>query len=234
MGAQGPVPGNGQRLGIFLGIPSFPALVTGYRALLDAQPDMQVVGVLDDQASLRDQVAQSTADVVITECLPYVNTGCVSIAAIETIRAAKPGVRILAVECRCGSDQFSLAIKAGADGFLTREAHPVDVLDAVHRVARGETYVSPAIVTRMVNTYVLRSPDATQEDAYESLSERSREIFRLVAFGHTNREIARTLHLSEQTVHNHRAAIMEKLGFHDRVDLLKYALRRGVIQAAEL
>ena len=86
----------------------------------------------------------------------------------------------------------------------------------------------------MVNTYVLRAPDAAAEDAFETLSERSREVLRLAAFGHTNREIARTLHLSEQTVHNHRATIMEKLGFHDRVDLLRYALRRGVIQATEL
>jgi two-component system response regulator NreC len=233
-GTRAPMEGNGRQLAVFLAIGGFPALVTGYRALLDAQPDVQVVGVLEDPATLREEVARSTADVVVTECLPYASSGCVSFQAIETIRAAKPSARILAVECRCGSEQYSLAIKAGADGFLTREAQPADVLDAVHRIARGETYVSPAIVTRMVNTYVLRSPEAAQEDAYEALSERSREIFRMVAFGHTNREIARALHLSEQTVHNHRAAIMEKLGFHDRVDLLKYALRRGVIQAAEL
>ncbi len=234
MGASGPVPDDCRRLGIFLGIPDFPALVAGYRALIDAQPDMQVVGVVDDRATLPDGVAGSTADLVVTECLPYSGTGCASFQGIEAIRAAKPTIKILAIECRCGSEQFSLAIKAGADGFLTREAQPADVLDAMHRIARGETYVSPAIVTRMVNTYVLRTSDAAPEDAYESLNDRSREIFRLVAFGHTNREIARTLHVSEQTVHNHRAAIMQKLGFHDRVDLLKYALRRGVIQAGEL
>jgi DNA-binding NarL/FixJ family response regulator len=233
MGAYRAGAGDGERPGVFLCIAGFPALVAGYRALLDAQPDLCVVGVLEDGEPLRDQVARSAADVVVSECLPYGSAGCVSFQAIETIRAAKPGVKILAIECRCGSDQFSLAIKAGADGFLTREAQPVDVLDAIHRILRGETYVSPAIVTRMVNTYVLRSPEAA-EDAYDALSERSREIFRLAAMGHTNREIARVLHLSEQTVHNHRATIMEKLGFHDRVDLLKYALRRGVIQAAEL
>jgi DNA-binding NarL/FixJ family response regulator len=234
MGARGPVPLDGQRQGVFLGIASFPALVAGYRAVIDSQPDLEVVGVLDDPAALHDEVAGSPADVVITECLPYTSSGCVSSQAIETIRAAKPAAKILAIECRCGSEQFSLAIKAGADGFLTREAQPADVLDALHRILRGETYVSPAIVTRMVNTYVLGSTGAPADDVLESLSERSREIFRLAAFGHTNREIARALHLSEQTVHNHRATIMEKLGCHDRVDLVKYALRRGVIQAAEL
>jgi DNA-binding NarL/FixJ family response regulator len=233
MRADEPGTADGERPGVFLCIAAFPALVAGYRALLDAQPDLRVVGVLQDGEPLREQLDRSAADVVITECLPYGGAGCVSFQAVEAIRAAKPGVKILAVECRCGSEQFSLAIKAGADGFLTREAQPVDVLDAVHRVLRGETYVSPAIVTRMVNTYVLRSPNAS-EDAYASLSERSQEIFRLAAMGHTNREIARVLHVSEQTVHNHRASIMEKLGVHDRVELLKYALRHGVIQAAEL
>lgn len=234
MGADGSVSGNGHPVAVFLGIDDFPALVAGYRALIDAQPDMRVVGVLDDPASLHDQVAGTTADVVITECLPYSSTGCVSFQAIETIRAASGSVKILAIECRCGSEQFSLAIRAGADGFLTREAQPADVLDAVRRIVRGETYVSPAIVTQMVNTYVLRTPEAAQAGAYEALSDRSREIFRLVAYGQTNREIARALRVSEQTVHNQRAAIMEKLGLHDRMDLLKYALRHGVIQMADL
>jgi DNA-binding NarL/FixJ family response regulator len=195
---------------------------------------MAITAVLDDRTALRDQVTRTPADVVITECLPYATTGCTSFQAIEEIRTAKPTMKILAIGCRCGSDGFSLALKAGADGFLTREAQPVDVVDAVRRITRGETYVSPAIVTRMVNAYVLRDPEAERADPYETLSERSREVLRLAAYGHTNREIARTLHLSEQTVHSHRAAVMEKLGFHDRVELLRYALRRGVIQATEL
>jgi DNA-binding NarL/FixJ family response regulator len=234
MGMTPPEPGNGRALGVLLAIFDFPLLVTGYRRLIDAQPDMAVVGALDERTGLRDQVARTAADVVITECMPYAVAGCASFQAVEEIRSAKPGLKILAIDCRCGSDQFSLAIKAGADGFVTREAQAADIVDAVHRIARGETYVSPAIVTRMVNTYVLHGPAAAPDDPYETLSERSREVLRLAAYGHTNREIARTLHLSEQTVHSHRASIMEKLGFHDRVELLRYALRRGVIQATEL
>ncbi len=234
MGVTGQGPADGRLLNVLLAIFDFPMLVAGYRAVIAAQPDMVIVGALDDSTSLREQVGRTPADVVITECLPNGTTGCTSFQAIEALRAAKPGLKILAIECRCGTEQFSLALKAGADGFLTREAEAVDVVDAVHRIARGETYVSPAIVTRMVNTYVLRGPDPSTEDPYETLSERSREVLRLAAYGHTNREIARTLHLSEQTVHSHRASIMEKLGFHDRVELLRYALRRGVIQAAEL
>ncbi len=234
MGVTAPEPGNGRALGVLLAIFDFPMIVAAYRAVIDAQADMAVVGALDDRTALRDQLTRTPAAVVITECMPYAISGCSSFQAIEEIRSAKPGLKILAIGCRGGSDEFSLAIKAGADGFLTREAQPVDVVDALHRITRGETYVSPAIVTRMVNTYVLRGPDPSPEDPYETLSERSREVLRLAAYGHTNREIARTLHLSEQTVHSHRATIMEKLGFHDRVELLRYALRRGVIQATEL
>lgn len=226
--------GNGRAVSVLLAIFDFPMIVAAYRSVIEAQPDMAVTAVLDDRSALRDQVMRTPADVVITECMPYAIAGCTSFQAIEEIRTAKPAMKILAIGCRCGSDGFSLAIKAGADGFLTREAQPVDVVDALHRVACGETYVSPAIVTRMVNAYVLRDPEAERADPYETLSERSREVLRLAAYGHTNREIARTLHLSEQTVHSHRATIMEKLGFHDRVELLRYALRRGVIQATEL
>ncbi|TAK03119.1 MAG: response regulator transcription factor, partial [Chloroflexota bacterium] len=90
------------------------------------------------------------------------------------------------------------------------------------------------LVTRMVNTYVLRSPEHSLEDAYDTLTDREHEVLLLAAVGHTNREIARALHLSEQTVHNYRATVMEKLGFHDRVELLKFAIRRGVLNVADL
>ena len=223
----------GPRLGVLLAIFDFPALVAGYRALIGSQPDMAVVDVLDDRDALRERAARTAADLAITECHPYPSSGCASFQAIETVRAGNPAIKVLAIESRPGSEQFSLAIKAGASGFLNREAEPVDVLDAIHCVARGDMYVSPVIVTRMVNAFVLRAPD-TDGDAYDTLSERAREVLRLAAYGHSNREIARTLHISEQTVHNHRATIMERLGFHDRVELLRFALRRGVIEAAEL
>ena len=208
-------------------------LSAGYRAVIDAEPDMAVVGEVEDQESMAEQLERVPADVVVTETLPF-NRGCRTTQAIEAIRAARPATKILALECRLSSEQFALALKAGADGFLTREAQATEVVDAIRCVSHGETYVSPAIVTRMVNTYVLRTSPATLEDAYDTLSEREREVLLLAAVGHTNREIARTFHLSEQTVHNYRARIMEKLGFHDRVDLLKFAIRRGLIEVGDL
>ncbi len=234
MRSNGHAPNGREKLGVLLAIFDFPMLNAGLRDVIDAEPDMQVIGEVAGRDAMREEIARTTADVVIAECLPFDRSGCSTFQTIESIRAARPGTKILAMECRCSSEQFSLAIKAGADGFLTREAQASDIVNALRSVARGETYVSPAIVTRMVNTYVLKSPQGTLEDPYETLSEREREVMLLAAVGHTNREIARTLHLSEQTIHNYRANVMEKLGFHDRVELLKYAIRRGLLNVADL
>ena len=227
-------PTTGSTLGVLLAIFAFPMLNVGLRDVIDAEPDMAVIGEVARRETLRDEMARAHADVVIAECLPFDRSGCGSFESIESIRAAQPTTKILALECRCGSEQFSLALKAGADGFLTREAQAADVVTALRSVARGQTYVSPSIVTKMVNTYVLKSPQGILEDPYESLGEREREVMLLAGIGHTNREIARTLHLSEQTIHNYRATVMEKLGLHDRVELLKYAIRRGLIDVADL
>ena len=234
MRASEPATPAGRKLGVLLAIFDFPVLNLGFRAVIDGEPGMRVVGEIDDRASLREGIVASGADVVITECEPFAVGTCSTVETLETIRSVDPRLRIIALECRCGGDQFSRALKAGADGFLTREAQPSDVVTAIQYVSRGQTYVSPAIVTSMVNTYVLRAADPGLEDPYETLSDRERDVLLLAAVGHTNREIARTFRVSEQTVHNYRANIMEKLGFHDRLELLKFALRRGVISPADL
>ncbi len=224
----------GHKLGVVLAIADFPILNAALRAVIDAEPDMAVVGEIADQATMREQIEASVADIVVTDCLPFNGCGHSTFETIEAIRAAKPGAKILALGCLGGSEQFSLALKAGANGFLTRSAQLADVVNAVRCISRGQTYVSPAIVTRMVNTYLLKTTGGYLDDPYDSLSEREREVLLLAAAGNTNREIARILHLSEQTVHHHRAYLMEKLGFHDRVELLKYAIRRGVLDVADL
>ena len=225
---------NGEKLRVLLAIFDFPLVNAGLRAAIDSQLDMRVVGEAANHAELQTLMETVPADVAVAECLPYTRESCSIFQAIESIRSTNPALKILALECRTGAEQFSLALKAGADGFLTRESEPADVVAALRCLARGETYISPSLVTKMVNTYVLRSPDHSLEDVYDTLSDREREVLLLAAVGHTNREIAKALHLSEQTVHNYRAAVMEKLGFHDRVELLKYAIRRGVLSVADL
>jgi two-component system, NarL family, response regulator NreC len=224
------------KIAVQLAIFDFPMLVAGFRSVIGGELDMEVTGIAHAIDGIPEMLARAQADVVVAECQPLSAPGSSTFEAIEKVRAAAPNAKIIALECRSGtgSEQFSMALKAGADGFLTREAEPSDLVAALRSVSRGQTYVSPSIVTRMVNTYVLRSPDAPVEDVYATLSEREKEVLLLAAVGHTNREIAKVFHLSEQTVHNYRANIMEKLGFHDRTELLKYAIRRGLISVADL
>ena len=219
---------------VALAIADVPLLRLGIRTAIEVEPDMEVVAEIDSRTGLVDRLRESDAAVVVTDAASL-DGGRVTMATIEALRRAVPELRILALEGRAGGDHYTLVLRAGADGYLTRDAGPADVVAAIRCVRDGETYVSPSLVTRMINTYVLRRGSAqTVEDAYETLTDREREVLLLAATGHTNRDIAQIVHLSEQTVHNYRASGMEKLGFHDRVELLKYALRRGVISVADL
>jgi two-component system response regulator NreC len=179
------------------------------------------------------QAKSSSPAVIILEYEAFAALGCGTPEVIEEVRSAAPGAKIIALDCRCATEQFSVALKAGAAGILTREALADDVVSAVRAVAAGHTYVSPAIVTRMVDTYV-RGKSEAADDPYDLLTDRERQILLLAAMGHTNRDIARSLHVSEQAVHSNRANLMEKLGLHDRVELLRYTVKRGLLNPSVL
>jgi DNA-binding NarL/FixJ family response regulator len=225
---------NGDKLAVLLGIVDFPMLGGAFRSLITGEPDMRVVAEIGCRDDLISQARATCADVVLTECEPFGGVGCPNFETLEAIRDACPDTRIIALDCRRAAEQFSVALKAGANGYLTREATGEDVVAAIRSVAAGHTYVSPAIVTRMIDTYVRRTPDAAFDDPYDTLTAREREILLLAAMGHTNRDIARSLHLSEQTIHSHRASVMEKLDLHDRVELLRYSIRRGLLNPSTL
>jgi two-component system, NarL family, response regulator NreC len=230
-----PEPGDpNPMLGVMLAITDFPMLSSAFRAVIDGQPDMRVVGEATGRETLAERAAEMRPDVVVLECESMGGFGCGTYDAIDAIHAVCPDAKVIALDCRCAGEQFSVALKAGANGFLTRDAQDADVIAAVRGVAAGHTYVSPAIVTRMVDTYVRKSPDSSLDDPYETLTDRERQILLLAAMGHTSREIARSLGLSEQTVHSNRANVMEKLGLHDRVELLRYTVRRGLLSASTL
>ena len=231
-----PTNGSGEapRLGVLLAIVDFPMLSAAFRGVIDGEHDMHVVGEVTNRETFIPDLVAAGPDIVVMECEAFGGFGCATFESVEAVRAACPHAKIIALDCRCAAEQFSIALKAGANGFLTREAHEPDVVDAIRSVAAGHTYVSPTIVTRMVNTYVRRTPDAGLDDPYEALTEREREILLLASMGHTNRDIARSLQLSEQTVHYHRANVMEKLGLHDRVELLRFTVRRGLLNPANL
>ena len=216
-----------------LAIVDFPMLSAAFRKVIDAERDMDVVVEATKREAVLSQARSASPDVIILEYEAVATAGAVTTRAIDEVHAAAPGAKIIALDCRCATEGFASALKAGANGILTREALEDDVVSAVRAVAAGYTYVSPAIVTRMVDTYVRRTPEAA-DDPYDQLSDSERQILLLAAMGHTNRDIARSLQLSEQAVHYQRANLMEKLDLHDRVDLLRYTVRRGLLNPSVL
>ncbi len=222
------------RIGVLLAVYDFPMVGLGLRTIINEERDLEVLAEADSRESTLALLARTRPQVVITECLLL--TGCIrkAIGTIEAIRQSSPESRILVLASENTREHFSLALKAGADGFLTREAQPAEVITALRCISRGQVYVSPEIVTRMMTAYFNKGQHDSMEDPYELLSEREKEVLLLVVAGLTNREIADIFHLSEQTVHNNRARLMEKLGFHDRVELLKYAIRRRLISVDDL
>lgn len=227
------VRGGAPKIDVMLAIVDFPLLNDAFRAAIDHERDMGVVVEAADREAILAQAGAKTPAVIILEYEAFAAAGMGTPDAIDQVRTAAPGAKIIALDCRCATEQFATVLKAGANGFLTREALPDDVAAAVRAVAAGHTYVSPAIVTRMVDTYVRRDP-AAPDDPYDQLNDRERQILLLAAMGHTNRDIARSLHLSEQTVHYNRANLMEKLDLHDRVELLRYTVRRGLLNPSVL
>jgi two-component system response regulator NreC len=230
----GPAAAGGATLDVLLAIVDFPILLAGYRAVIDAAPDLRVAGVVDCSEAIREAVARSNADVVVTGCLADSSGRSGAPGAIEEIRAARPTARILVLDCGAGTAPYHDAARAGADGFLTRGASAVEVLAAVRCIGRGAAPVMATVFARTPGTDGLERPSAVPDGAFDSLSEQARAVFHLAAMGRSSREIATTLDISERAVRNLRATIMESLGTHGRVDLLRYALRRGIIAATDL
>jgi two-component system response regulator NreC len=207
-----------------------PLVRSGLRAIVNAESDMAVVGEAWNAEEAVPLLDQLRPEVMVSDL--SLDSG-----GLDTIRRIKneaPWVRLLIVAHQAGGEFFPLAMRAGADGFLTRDAEPLEIVNAIRCLSKGQNYVNASIVTLLVNTYVCRNRRGELTDPYDVLSEREREVLCLAATGHTNVEIAEILHLSKQTVHNVRARLMEKLGFHDRLELLRYALRRGIVSAESM
>lgn len=162
---------------------------------------------------------------VIDVAMPLLN-------GIETTRQISrrvPGVRILILSMHSDEAYVTQILKAGAIGYLLKDSADVDLIQAVYAVSQGKSFFSPPIARLMLDAYVRPGGDNVV-DRYESLSEREREVFQLIAEGKANKEIAALLFISPSTVETHRARIMEKLDLHSAAEIVLYAVRRGVVR----
>lgn len=198
----------------------------GIRLLLDDQPDIEVIGEATDGREAITLVEQLRPDVVLMDlAMPSIN----GLEATHTIRKRFPEVQVVALTVHESDEYFFQMIEAGAAGYVLKGADPALLLEAIRTAHRGEVFLHPPLTTKLVRDYLRRARSGEAHALYHDLTEREREVLRLIAEGHTNQEIADLLCISLSTVQTHRTHIMEKLKLRRRSELIDYALRHGLL-----
>jgi DNA-binding NarL/FixJ family response regulator len=201
-----------------------PIVRSGLRKLLDAKPDLEVAAEAEDGAEAVEKALEEDVHLAILDVSMPRMTG---IQAAAELHKRKPELRVLMLSMY-DSEQFLFeALKAGASGYVLKSSADEDIVDACRKTMRGESFLYPSAVTALVRDYVDRGGEAEQFDV---LTPRELEVLKLIAEAHTSKEIAEQLFISIKTVERHRQNILDKLGMRDRVELTRYAIRRGLIQ----
>jgi DNA-binding NarL/FixJ family response regulator len=198
---------------------------SGLKKILDAKPDMEVVAEAEDGAEAVEKALKEDVHLVILDVSMPRKTG---IQAAAELHKRKPELKVLMLSMH-DSEQFLFeALKAGASGYVLKSGADTDIVDAVRAAMRGDSYLYPSAVTAIVRDYVERG--GRGEEQFDVLTPRELEVLKLIAEAYTSKEIAKELWISVKTVERHRQNILDKLGMRDRVELTRYAIRRGLIQ----
>lgn len=196
------------------------------RGLLDGQPDFEVVAEADDGAEAVQSALRHDVDLAVLDISMPKLTG---IDAARHITEQRPGTRVIMLTMHDSEDLLFRALKAGASGYVVKSAAGKDLVEAARGALRGEVFLLPREMRALAASYL----DALEEGAEEPpdvLSDREVEVLKLVAEGHSNEEIGEILVISARTVARHRANTLSKLGMTDRVELTRYAIRRGLVE----
>ena len=203
---------------------------SGLRMLLEAQPDMTIIGEAETGHEAIRRVAELSPDVVLMDIeMPGMN----GIEATRRIKANAPASAVLALTMYEDDQYFFEMLRAGASGYVPKRAAPDELVSAIRAVSRGEVFLYPSLAGRLVQDYLRRGPAGEEEPPGDELTPREQEVLTLIAEGLSNNEIADRLVISAKTVDRHRENLMRKLKLHNRVDLVKYALRKGLIGLEE-
>jgi two-component system response regulator NreC len=206
-----------------------PLVRRGVRAALEAEPDFDIVGEVDEGLRVVALVKQLRPRVLILDLMmPGLNG--LEITRQVTRRVRRTRTLILSVHA--DESYVAEALRYGAAGYVLKGAHADELVQAVRTAVAGRRYFSPPLSAEGIAAYVERAR-ATPPDPYESLTTREREVLQLVAEGYTSAAIAACLFISVRTVETHRASLMRKLGLHTQTDVVRYAVRRGIVPREE-
>ncbi|AQA11680.1 response regulator transcription factor [Streptomyces samsunensis] len=223
--APAPSPGTAAPIRILLA--DDHALVRrGVRLILDREPDLEVVAEAGDGAEAIEAARNQEIDLAVLDIAMPRLTG---LQATRELAALKPGLRILMLTMHDNEQYLFQALKAGACGYVLKSVADRDLVAACRAAMRNEPFLYPGAVTALIRTYLDRVRHG-EEDSDQLLTPREEEVVKLVAEGHSSKEIAEMLFISVKTVHRHRSNILHKLGLHDRLELARYAIRAGLIE----
>jgi DNA-binding NarL/FixJ family response regulator len=194
---------------------------SGLKLLLDRQPDMDVVAEAGDGVTALERALAERPDVAILDVAMPRMTG---LQATHEIKRQAPETQVLILSMHDDERYLFEALRAGASGYVLKRAADQDLVEAVRAAARGEPFLTPSAQEALIRDFIERGEDPSE------LTPREQEVVKLIAEAHTNKEIAEILHLSEKTVESHRANVLQKLGMRDRVELVRYAIRRGLVE----
>ena len=198
----------------------------GIRSLLEKVPDIEVVGEADDGLEAVTSVNQLIPDVVLMDItMPGLN----GLDATRQIKQKHPSVKILILTMHETDQYLSEMLEAKASGYVVKTTTSRELVSAIREVHRGDVHLYPSIARMLVDDYLLRVKNGEEHTSYDGLTQREREILRYIAEEKQNKDIAKLLAISIRTVQAHRTHLMEKLGAHDRTQLVKYAIRKGII-----
>lgn len=198
----------------------------GLRKILEERPDWEIIAEADNgKAAARKAIALEPDVAMLDIGMPVLN----GIDATRQIVRKAPKVRVLILSMYSDEAYVTRALNAGATGYMLKDSAGKELIKAITAVAQGTAYFSPAISRLMLDDYMRRAATTGVVDRYDTLSDREREIFQLVAEGKSNKEVAEMLAISPATVETHRARVLQKLEVHNTAELVLYAVRRGVI-----
>jgi two-component system response regulator NreC len=201
---------------------------SGLRMLLEGEPDVEIVGEFGLAKEALDSLERLKPDVIVMDIgLPDLS----GIDATSEVKRLSEGTAVVALTIHEDEEYFFKMLDAGASGYVPKRAAPEELLTAIRAAAMGEVYLYPSMAKLLVKDYLTQESHAEMKAGMDGLTDREQEVLAHLADGATNFEIGETLGISPKTVARHRENIMRKLGMHSRTELVKYAIRKGIIQA---
>ena len=199
----------------------------GLAKLLEGEPNLRIVGEAENGREAVEKVKELKPDIVLMDiAMPMLN----GIEATRQIRKVCPQTKIIILSMHSHDRYISELFGLGASGYLLKSSTGTDIIKAIHAALKGETYLSPSISHKVIEDYISLKKKSRQEDLYNRLSNREREVFQMIAEGRSTKEISEILYVSPSTVKTHRSNIMEKLKMDNISQLIQFAIHLGIVE----